>query len=306
MTSGRIIRPEAETSAARLPLLGKIKCGLKLKNAQGKEYPASVDYFIPSGKYADLFTKAYGEKPNKIEIIFFSNIRKDVCEERYEIRDDKGRLLAEGDGQHWRYWSKERGEYVFGEIALEKIEAKYGKAKESMALRFILPRIKGVWGIWSFSTKGAKSSLPAIRDTFDQVHAQAGMVTNIPFDLLVEKVKSNSPGESRIYPVVTLVPNLSQENMDLVAEYIATGTQRLRGVLNEDRIKKLAAAAGAETEIETEPTTPALPAAPSEASAIDVAKVETPAPDPDPEDPDDGPEDDESGADAVGDLLNLK
>ena len=53
-----------------LPRVGFIKVGYKEKAANGKEYPKSVDYFISTGKYAGLFTKAYGEKPQTIQIIF--------------------------------------------------------------------------------------------------------------------------------------------------------------------------------------------------------------------------------------------
>ena len=49
-----------------LPRVGQIKIGMK--NANG--YPQSVDYFIPTGKYAGLFTQAYGEKPQTIQIVF--------------------------------------------------------------------------------------------------------------------------------------------------------------------------------------------------------------------------------------------
>ena len=48
---GRIKRPEAQQSRLILPRVGQIKIGMK--NANG--YPQSVDYFIPTGKYAGLF-----------------------------------------------------------------------------------------------------------------------------------------------------------------------------------------------------------------------------------------------------------
>lgn len=60
---GRIVRPEAEKSRLILPRVGQIKIGMK--NANG--YPQSVDYFIPTGKYAGLFTQAYGENPKQFK-----------------------------------------------------------------------------------------------------------------------------------------------------------------------------------------------------------------------------------------------
>lgn len=73
-----------------------------MKNANG--YPQSVDYFIPTGKYAGLFTQAYGEKPQTIQIVFPDDDPAKVCNERYEYRDDDGRLIAAGDGETFQVW----------------------------------------------------------------------------------------------------------------------------------------------------------------------------------------------------------
>lgn len=96
---GRIKRPEAQQSRLILPRVGQIKIGIK--NANG--YPQSVDYFIPTGKYAGLFTQAYGEKPQTIQIVFPDDDPAKVCNERYEYRDDDGRLIAAGDGDTSKY-----------------------------------------------------------------------------------------------------------------------------------------------------------------------------------------------------------
>lgn len=97
---GRIKRPEAQQSRLILPRVGQIKIGMK--NANG--YPQSVDYFIPTGKYAGLFTQAYGEKPQTIQIVFPDDDPAKVCNERYEYRDDDGRLIAAGDGDTFQVW----------------------------------------------------------------------------------------------------------------------------------------------------------------------------------------------------------
>lgn len=93
---GRIKRPEAQQSRLILPLIGQIKIGMK--NANG--YPQSVDYFIPTGKYAGLFTQAYGEKPQTIQIVFPDDDPAKVCNERYEYRDDDRAIDC---GGRWRH-----------------------------------------------------------------------------------------------------------------------------------------------------------------------------------------------------------
>lgn len=285
MTLGRIVR--AERGPARLPLLGKLKVGEKAVNAAGKEYPRSLDYFRADGKYAALFTKAYGEKPTKVEIVFFSPNVADVCSETYIVRNSAGRLLAEGDGEHWRCWSEKRKDYVEGEATLEEIEKQYGQqAHVSLTLRFLLPRIPSVFGIWSFTTKAEKSSIPAIRDTFDNVAQAAGaLITNVPFDLIVQKVTSNRPGEKSVFPVVELIPNVSKESVDLLQDMAAAG-QKIRGLLTEERIRELSAAVVVSPEEdggdepEAKPV-PALPAAPEPAPVpVQAVPVSAPAHEP--------------------------
>lgn len=239
--TGRIAIRRPESAQSRLPLLGRIKIGVKAKNASGKEYPQSIDYFRADGKYADLFHKVYGAKPNRVTIAFFSPNPADVCSESYVIRDTAGRLLAEGDGVTWRAWSAAAKEYKWGQATLEKMQEQYGEAKASLTLRFILPGIPTVWGIWSLTTKGAVSSIPALRSAFDNVvEYTGGLVTKVPFDLSVEKVKSNKPGESSVFPVLSLVPNVSAENLELLQRLEEEGT-KIRGLLTPEKLRALSA-----------------------------------------------------------------
>jgi len=296
MSTGRIVtRKEPEVrGGAILPLLGRLKTGIKAKSAKtGKEYPASIDYFRADGKYANVFHQVYGERPTRVQIVFPSNNPSDVCSERYVVRDGAGRLLAEGDGESWRVWSPTSSDYVFvpkpgaDPVTIEYIEKVYcggkmgGKLTIELRLSFILPKIPSVMGIWQFSTKGVRSSIPAIRDTFDYVLSKVGQITNIPFDLIVEKVKSNKPGSTSVFPVVNLVPNVSDENLDMLAGYIQQG-KKLRGMLTESRITALVAEVVPDDEAIPALAAPAqlaLPAAPQAAEA-EVHEEEEPAPAP--------------------------
>lgn len=253
------------TAQSKLPLLGKLKIGVKAKNASGKEYPQSIDYFRADGKYADLFHKVYGPKPNRVTIAFWSPNPADVCSESYIIRDNAGKLMAEGDGVHWRAWSASRKEYAWGDATLEKMQEQYGEAKTSLTLRFILPGIPTVWGIWSLTTKGAASSIPALRSAFDNVVSfTGGLVQNVPFDLSVEKVKSNKPGEASVFPVLTLVPNVSQENLDMLQTLQEQG-KKLRGLLTPEKLKQLSATIDVEVVDEPKALPPGAPAEEGEA-----------------------------------------
>lgn len=213
---GRIIRPEQGDAILELPEIGRLHIGKKQMSQSGSEYPVSVDYFIPSGKYAGMFTAALGEKPQTIQVIFPDDDPSKVCNERYEYRDNKGALVARGDGRIFEVWDgKKYAPYSVEQYPdiMEQI-AKSNPTKRGaenwdvvLTLRFIVPAVRGIIGVWQFATKGKASSVKNIRESFDGVQLMRGTVTQTVFDLSVQFAKSNKPGVSSKYPVVSLVAN---------------------------------------------------------------------------------------------------
>ncbi len=228
--TGRIIK--ADNDKVKLPIIGKVKCGEKRNNPKtGKDYPISLDHFIGFGKYQSYFDKAYPDKPNRIQIIFVSNDPEQSCNERYELRNDKGDLYGSGNGKSFMIWDgKEYKPYEVngnGDKEYLKQVSKDCKSPKGweviLTLQFIMPAIRGVLGLWQFSTKGKASSVNAIRDTFDFVQVKAGSVLNIVFDLMVEKVQSQKPDDPSVYPVVSLICNVSEENLQLAKGFLESG-----------------------------------------------------------------------------------
>lgn len=218
---GRIYRPEQGGAILELPEIGRLHIGKKQTGQNGKEFPVSVDYFIPSGKYAGMFTQALGERPSTIQIIFPDDAPEKVCNERYEYRDNAGALVARGDGRTFEIWDgKSYVPYSVSEYPdiMEQITARNPTRRGNdnwdvaLTLRFIIPAVRGIVGVWQFSTKGRASSIKNIRDSFDGVQIMRGSVTSTVFDLSVEFAKSNKPGVSSRYPVVSLIANDNRVN----------------------------------------------------------------------------------------------
>ncbi len=214
--NGRIYRPEQGGELLELPEIGRLHIGMKQKSQNGKEYPVSLDYFRPTGKYAGLFKNAYGEKPSTIQIIFPSDNAELVCNERYEYRDDKGALVARGDGKNFELWNgKMYAPYSIDKSPdiMQQIAANNPTKRDAdnwdiaLTLRFIVPAVRGVVGVWWFSTKGKASSIKNIRNSFDGVQMMRGTVMQTVFDLSVQYAKSNKPGDNSRYPVVSLIAN---------------------------------------------------------------------------------------------------
>lgn len=225
-----IKRPTTGIQRVVLPRVGFIKVGYKEKATNGKEYPKSVDYFIASGKYAGLFTKAYGEKPQTIQIVFPDDTPEKVCNEMYEYRDDDGRRIAYGDGETFFVWDgKKYAQYSTKDYP----DLMAGVAKKhpnravknggdgwivTLTVTFIIPLVRGVGGVWQFTTKGTASTIPNIRDTFDAILEEKKFVKGIIFDMNVQFAVSQKPGARSRFPVVTIVPNESEGNLFAVKE----------------------------------------------------------------------------------------
>ena len=88
----------------------------------------------------------------------------------------------------------------------------------TLTMNLIIPLVRGVGGVWQFVTKGTASTIPNIRDTFDAILAEKQFVKGIIFDMNVQFAVSQKPGDHSRYPVVTIVPNESEENLYKVKE----------------------------------------------------------------------------------------
>ncbi len=218
--AGRILNKE-KTKRLPFPILGRVACGEKSE----KGYPRSLDYFVASGKYAELFRSAYGDKPSTIQIVFPNDDPELVCREEYEFRDTQGKLVASGDGETFKVWSSKTKAYTILSVTeypnlMEMVKSKYPSQdwKITLTLNFIIPKVRGIMGLWQFSTKGSASSIPQVRDTFDAMLEQNGHASGVIFDLSVKMHTSQKPTTASKYPVVSLVPNESEENLRMVKE----------------------------------------------------------------------------------------
>lgn len=210
--NGRIYRPEQGTDILELPEIGRLHIGMKSE----KGFPMSLNYFRATGKYAGMFHAACGEKPQTIQIIFPSDNAQAVCNQRYEYRDNAGALVARGDGRNFEIWNGK----IYAPFSIEQypdimeqVTAKNPTRRGAdnwdvaLTMRFIIPAVRGVVGVWQLSTKGKASSVKNICNSFDGVQMMRGTVMQTVFDLSVQFAKSNKPGDNSRYPVVSLIAN---------------------------------------------------------------------------------------------------
>lgn len=115
---------------------GKIKSGMKATNAQGKEYPKSLDYFNivgpdPKNPTFPELVRAYGTKPSSLILVFPTNNIPDFFDQNFLLYAQKG-----GDPVKVRTCD---GETCLHRIS-ENVEGKtYGAGEESACICKELP-----------------------------------------------------------------------------------------------------------------------------------------------------------------------
>ncbi|GAB3272587.1 hypothetical protein GCM10027347_44320 [Larkinella harenae] len=198
-------------------------------------FPRSTDYFIVRSRFAQRVTGLYGEKPTELPIFFYSDDFNEVCSERLEIRNEQGKLYGYGDGATFYIWNVRKGDYTqvttaerpdimaateeFLKLNLSARQAEAIKWTQVLTIRFVIKDIP-VLGYWQFTTKGSKTSIPNLRDMFDNCLQTLGSIRFFPLLLTIKKVKSNNPGAVKHYPVVDLIPQFSLETGLKISEYL--------------------------------------------------------------------------------------
>ena len=96
---------------AKIGVIGKIKIGEIVPAQNGKTRPSSIDYFKPDAddQYKAMFVERYGEKPDKISIVFLSNDLSEVCRNYYELGDTSGKRIAYGGGGRFFFATVQTG-----------------------------------------------------------------------------------------------------------------------------------------------------------------------------------------------------
>ena len=132
--------------------------------------------------------------------------------------------MSTGDGEDFKVYSEKTKAYktitVSEQPDIMDMLSNHYKQKwlVTLTLNFIIPLVRGIMGCWQFQTKGVASSVPQVRDAFDAMLEQNGHASGVIFDLSVKMHTSQKPNTASKYPVVTLVPNESEENLRMVRD----------------------------------------------------------------------------------------
>lgn len=224
----------------RLPRLGKIRLGIKKVTAEGKEYPAEIDYFkldpqTPSAeeneKLIKLFTKLYGEKPKQITIMF-PVPDPNVFFPQFYKRYASGVLRCKGDGETASCISKEHAEglEILGDNELGGVnvrcpgkECQYYQQKkcgESAALQVLLPELPGA-GVWEIPT-GSFHSIVNVNSCIEFIRGVCGRVHMMPLKLERREQAITHDGKTRNHYILHVSMDRALADLQAMAQIDAT------------------------------------------------------------------------------------
>lgn len=191
----------------RIPRLGKIRLGIRVKNKEGVEHPEKTDYFVfPKEGESSLrgaLVKAFGEEPKALRILIPAEDDETWCEQYYKLYQSSRDMVCKGDGKT----ACRTVDVKTGELPTKTTQTikyidmpckgrecpQYGRTGcgEVMNLRFVLPEVPGL-GVWQIDT-GSINSILNINSCAKLIRRAFGRISLIPLILSFDPIDVKIP-----------------------------------------------------------------------------------------------------------------
>ena len=216
----------------RLPRIGKIHLGVKVKKGGKPEYPKATDYFVFEPQHAqyDELVTTYGKEPKELRILLPVEDTEHFAQQYYRLYSRTRGLVCKGDGETaLRMIDKATGAVAnrdTTDVTMSPMTCdgrdcpEYGPRAcgEVMNLQFILPDVGG-FGVWQIDT-GSINSIININSAVDMVRSVYGRVCMVPLILTLEPKEVTNPDDGKKKTVRVL--NLRSPDKMIEAYHKAT------------------------------------------------------------------------------------
>jgi len=222
-----------ETKNIKLPIGGKIRLGIRVKNEQGKEYPKEVDHFVCTKEVRDVF----GDEPTELTVFFPVADREKVFPQCYEKYGSNEALLCQGDGEKSaQRLNLENGSWKNVKCPCEHYgpynkKTKIGGCVKAGYLKFMIPSVS--IGTFYQCRVGGTVSIEECNSAFELADkTTGGCWAMIPFRMkrIPKKLKIPGTANMKTHWVVTLEIAASTEEIRRVisGEILYLGQQKDR------------------------------------------------------------------------------
>jgi hypothetical protein len=198
------------TEVVRLPRLGKIRLGIKKKNASGVPYPCPTDYFVcpPEVK------KAFGEKPRELRIMFPTDDPTQWASQYLRCYSASRGLICRGDGETavaktdvltGEVASRESAETELKEVTCNPAKCAYyqkGRCRRVMNLQFLLPDCPG-FGVYQLDTSSFYS-IVNVNSSLELIRGTCGRLSMLPLSLKLVEQEVQPEGKRKTVRVLNL------------------------------------------------------------------------------------------------------
>lgn len=233
----RISRIPGLSDRRRLPRLGAIRLGIKVKNTKKTNpgckcgpdngcfkcsYPKETDYFVCPPEVQTV----YGEKPKELDVMLPINDAGAIFPTAYKHYGSGAGLKCHGDGQICYKYNEAQKDFIEDECPCDLLES--GKCKQSGTLMAILPKVS--MGGCYFIRTGSFNSIVDINSGLEYVQSLIGRFNMIPLKLKRVKTQTHHDGKKQNHYTLQIVLDAT---IDMINHMV--GNQNT--VLNPGQIK---------------------------------------------------------------------
>lgn len=245
-----------ETKNIKLPIGGKIRLGIRVKNERGVEYPVETDYFVCPKEVKDI----YGDEPTELTVFFPRANREEIFPQNYEKYGSNEALQCWGDGEEsGQRLNLKNGRWQDVKCPCEHYNKKYDKntkvggCVKAGYLKFMIPSVS--IGTFYQCRVGGTVSIEECNSAFKLAdRTTGGCWAMIPFRMrrVAKKLKIPGTANMKNHWVVTLEIAASTEEIRRVisGEILYLGQQRGK----EYELETIGPAKGKEDEVVIEET----------------------------------------------------
>lgn len=208
----------------RVPVIGRIKLGVKVNGKDGL-YPKETPYFVVPSEVEHV----YGPKPTELDIIFVSDDETKMFPQALKLYGENQLLKCIGNGEQASQLN-ERFKWEPRTCTCEFFDQRTCRARANLMV--MLPKV-GSGGLYQIDT-GNQDSIPNINSYFEFLYLTFGRIANIPLKLRRVPLTRRRENRSEThYPLVLRYEGTLEESKQLKQE-TATVLKKLKSIEIQD------------------------------------------------------------------------
>lgn len=199
----------------RIPRLGKIRLGIKVRNSKGVEFPKETDFFV----VPESVQKIYGPEPRELDVLLPVEDEEIFFPQKLVMYGSSKGIKCHGDGQVAERLDDSTGKFIERTCPCEHRKSEEnprGQCDEVAHLMVILPRVNA-GGIWQLTTR-SYNSVVDINSGIDFVRGLIGRVAMVPLKLRREKRETHHDGKKQVHWTCTLTLDADIDGINRLRE----------------------------------------------------------------------------------------